>query len=139
MITGCLVCVICISKIVHSFIFKLCTMIFSIEDVRQLFCAYLIIFYNILVNGELKHCYVYTTFRDLHYVMCNSNSFHSLLFKPCILISDICGFFYYVQFGYIFHHIVWILNLDIFYVNTMYNLDIVYVRNTYEVPDLYNL
>ena len=56
MLRGCLVCVICNSNIIHSFIFKLLIMIvhtLHIENVHLVFCARFIIFFSLLMGVEL--------------------------------------------------------------------------------------
>ena len=77
----CLVCVICNSNSIHSFIFKLSITIAHIEDVHLLFFAH-------LTKKSFWGSWIYTFFlikmlRLLFCVICNSNSFHSLL---CIIM-----------------------------------------------------
>ena len=80
----CLVCVICNSNSIHSFIFKLSITIAHIEDVHLLFFAH-------LKKKSFWGSWIYTFFlikmlRLLFCVICNSNSFHSLLCKLCIIV-----------------------------------------------------
>ena len=69
-----------------------------IEDVHLLFRAHLIIFLGSLNLDIIM--YTLPLGCLIHLVICNSNSLHPFLFKPCILISDILKMctFYFVQF-----------------------------------------
>ena len=88
MLRGCLVCVICNSNSIHSFIFKLCIMIVHKLKmyVHHLFCACFINFFTFLqvlnldlfLSEMLRGCLVC--------VNCNSNSIHYFIFKLCIMI-----------------------------------------------------
>ena len=83
---GCLVCVISISKSFHSFLFKLCIMIFTYwkcaPPILCTFHEYLIIlegcWTDIFLSKMLRWCLVC--------VICNSNSFNFFIFKLCIMI-----------------------------------------------------
>ena len=66
--------------------FNLCIMIVhTLKMSIPKICAHLIIFYYIFGSVELRHYFIYTTFRLLALcnlcVICNFNSFHSFLFK----------------------------------------------------------
>ena len=86
MLMGCLNCVICDSSSFHSFIFKL-NMLWLLTRwtcVHPIFYAYLIIFLGLL-NLD-----IITSTPPLDYlcVICNSNRFHSFIFKLCIMIVN---------------------------------------------------
>ena len=94
MLRGCLVCVICDSSSFHSFIFKL-NMLWLLTHwkcVHPIFCSCLIIFRKIIIFGG--DCWTWTLLRLHHLwiayivymcVICNSNRFHSYIFKSCII------------------------------------------------------
>ena len=89
MLRGCLVCVICISKSIHSFIFKLCTMIVHTLKMCMhfLFCTGFIIFFSFLMGVELRHFFHPQCLGGcLACVICNSKSIHAFIFKLCIMI-----------------------------------------------------
>ena len=97
MLRGCLVCVLRSSSSFHSFIFKLCICYdcSHIEHVHPIFCAHLIIFLGVF-NLYIKFFYVYITFGVFTLcnlcVICNSNIFHSFIFKlhnDCSHIEDV--------------------------------------------------
>ena len=58
-----------------------------IEDVHLLFCAHLIYIFSFFTGVELRHFFP-SEMRTgcLVCVICNSNSFHSFIFKLCIMI-----------------------------------------------------
>ena len=88
---GCLIYIICNSNGIYSFVFKLCITIVNtlkmctsyVMQISQFFFHFFfggggILNLDIFLFKMLRWCLVC--------VMCNSNSFHSLLFKLCIMI-----------------------------------------------------
>ena len=58
-----------------------------IEDVHLLFCAHLINIFSFFTGVELRHFFPSEMRRGCQVcVICNSNSFHSFIFKLCIMI-----------------------------------------------------
>ena len=87
MLRGCLVCVICNSNSIHSFIFKLCTMIVHILKMcTSYFVHVLLVFFLFLTGVEPRHFFHRQCLGGAKYVICNSNSIHSFIFKLCIMI-----------------------------------------------------
>ena len=87
MLRGCLVCAICNSNSIHSFIFKLCIMIVHTLKMCTLYFIHIswIFFYFFgVLNIDIFSLEKLRWF--LFCVICNSKSFHSLLFKLCIMI-----------------------------------------------------
>ena len=86
MLMGCLICVICDSSSFHSFIFKL-NMLWLLTHwtcVHPVFWAYLIIFLGLLNLDIITS----TPLLDYLCLICNSNRFHSFIFKFCIMIVN---------------------------------------------------
>ena len=88
-LSGYLICVICTSRSFHSFIFNLCIMIVrTLNMSTSLSCTfheYLlflgVLYLDIFPSKILRWCLVY--------VICNSISFNSFIFKLCITIVHI--------------------------------------------------
>ena len=86
MLRGCLACVICNSNSIHSFIFKLHTIIVHTLKIHTFYIVQRFIFFFSVLTGVgtffpsemLRGCLVC--------VICNSNSIHSFIFKLCIMI-----------------------------------------------------
>ena len=88
MLRGCLVCVICNSNSIPSFIFKLHTMIVhTLQMCTLLYCAHFIFFFSFLTGVEHRHFSPSEMLSGcLVCVICNFNSIHSIIFKLCIMI-----------------------------------------------------
>ena len=88
MLRGCLACVICNSNSIHSFIFKLHSMI--VHTLRMCTSYFLHVsqfFFSFLTGDELRHFFLSEMLRGcLVCVICNSNSIHFFIFKLCIMI-----------------------------------------------------
>ena len=85
---GCLVCVICNSNRFHSFIFKLCLMVVhTLKMCTSPFCAHLINIFSFLrvLNLDIFPSRMHRGGSQVCEI-CNSNSFHSFVFKLCIMI-----------------------------------------------------
>ena len=80
---GCLICVICNYNSFHSFIFKLCIMIFHSSSY---FIHISWFFFQFLGGGGkgVRHFFRKILRGCLVCVICNSNSFHSLMLKLAI-------------------------------------------------------
>ena len=108
MLRGCLVCVICNSNSIHSFIFKLCTMIVhTLKMCTFYFVHFSLNFFSFLTGVKLKTFFPFAMLRGcLACVICNSNSIHSFIFKLHTMIVHtlkMCTF-YTVHVSYIFSH-----------------------------------
>ena len=101
MLRGCLVCVICNSNSFHSFIFKLYTMIVHTLRMCTVYFVYISwIVYSFLV--VLNFCKMLRV--CLVCIICNSKSFHSLIFilyKMIIHTLSMCNV-YFVHIWLIF-------------------------------------
>ena len=88
MLRGCLVCVICNSDSIHSFLFKPCIMIVhTLKMCTYNFVHILHFFKKFFMVLNLDIFFLFKMLRwCLVCVICNSNSFHSLIFKLCIVI-----------------------------------------------------
>ena len=87
MLRGCLVCVICNSNSIDSFIFKLCIMIVhTLKMCTSILCTFHEYFFSFMgvLNLDIFSSEMLRWF--LVCVICNSKSFHSLIFKLCIMI-----------------------------------------------------
>ena len=107
-----LVCAICNSNSFYSFIFKTLH-----DDCWRYVPPILCTFDNILGLLNLDIIMFAPPLVCLRCVICNSNSYHFYLFKPCIPNSDIlnmCNSFYCAALIYIFRTFFLMLNLDIF-------------------------
>ena len=83
----CLVCVICNSNSIYSFILKLCTMIIHTLKIRTSYFVHVSYFFLILMGVALGHFFPTEMLRGcLVCVICNSNSIYSFIFKLCIMI-----------------------------------------------------
>ena len=81
-----LVCVICNSKSFHSLIFKLCIMIVHTLNMCLSFLCKFDKHFFIFRAVELRHFFPSEMLRGcLICVICNSSSFHSFIFKLCIM------------------------------------------------------
>ena len=81
-----LVCVICNSKSFHSLIFKLCIMIVHTLNMCLSFLCKFDKHFLIYRAVELRHSFPSEMLRGcLICVICNSSSFHSFIFKLCIM------------------------------------------------------
>ena len=89
-----IVCVIRNSNKIHSFIFTLCIMIVhTLKDAHLLFYAH---FMNTFSFWGVLNLDIFMLRWFLFCVICNSKSFHSLIFKLCrliVLTLNICLFF----------------------------------------------
>ena len=116
MLRGFLVCVICNSISIHSFIFKLYMMIFHTLKMctsHFVHISYFLSYFwwvlnlDIFPSEMLRGCLVC--------VICNSNSIHYFIFKLCLMVAHtlkMCTS-YFVQIS--FFSLFWqMLNLDIF-------------------------
>ena len=112
---GCLVCVICNSNSFHSFIFKLCTMIVHTLDLCTSYYVYISCFFSFLAVLSLD--FFCKMLRGcLVCVICNTKSFHSSIFKLCIMIIHM--------------HLVYCAHLiNIFLFLGLLNLDILSIGN----------
>ena len=99
---GCLVCVICYSKSFHSFVFKLYNDCSHNENVHFLFCAHFMNIFSFL--GVLNFSSYPSKMLRWHLVcvICNSNSFHTFIFKLCIMIVHTLKMCTSLIFYYIF-------------------------------------
>ena len=93
---GFLVCVICNSNSINSFIFKLCIMIVhTLKMCTSYFVHISRIFSSFFGVLNLDSFFLFKMLRwCLVCVICNSNSFHSSIFKLCIMIVhtlDMCN------------------------------------------------
>ena len=90
MLRGCLVCVICNSYSIHSFIFKLYIIIVHTFKMCPFYYTH---FMNIALFGggggglNLRH-FLEMLRWFLVCVICNSKSFHSSIFKLCLMIIN---------------------------------------------------
>ena len=87
MLRGCLACVICNSNSIHSFIFKLHTMIVHTLKMCTSYIVHISFFFSFLTGVEHRHFSPSEMLRRcLVCVICNFNSIHSIIFKLCIMI-----------------------------------------------------
>ena len=107
----CLVCVICYSNTFHSFIFKLCIMI---VHTLSLFCAHLIIFSQFWRVLNLELFSLRNGLGCIVCVICNSNSFHSFIWKLCMMIRLKMCISDFAHVSRIFCFMFGVLNLGIF-------------------------
>ena len=87
MLRGCLVCVICNSNSIYSFTFKLCIMIVhTLKMCTSYFMHISWIFFHFwgVLNLDCLTLEMLRWF--LVCVICNTKSFHSLIFKLCIMV-----------------------------------------------------
>ena len=106
MLRWCLVGVMSNSNSFHSLLFKLC--IISVHTI--LFCAHLINVFLLLRTVEFRQLFHRKALGCLLPVICNSSSFHSFIFKLCIMIVhtwNMCALY----FVHIFHSIF--LNVEL--------------------------
>ena len=83
-------CVICNSKSFYSLIFKLCIMIVHTLNMCLSFLCKFYKHFLIFRAVELRHFFPSEMLRGcLVCVICKSSSFHSFIFKLCIMIVDI--------------------------------------------------
>ena len=122
MLRECLVCVICNSKSIHSFIFKLCIMVVHTLKMCTFYFMHIsLIFFHFwgVLNLDIFSLEMLRWY--LVCVICNSKSFHSLIFKLCIMIvhtlnisSSLQPLFFCANLINIFLFLG-LLNLDIFF------------------------
>ena len=96
---GCLVYVICNSKSFLFFLFKLCIrIVHTLKMCTYYFMHISEIFFSFLRGVELRHFFPSEMLRGcLVCVICNSNRFHSLIFKLCKMIAHtlkMCTFYF---------------------------------------------
>ena len=131
MFKGCLVCVICNSNSIHSFIFKLCIMVVHHERcVPSILCTFNFFLLNDsshIINVHLLYYAHFTIF--FHFagfelelkkvrwcVMCKLNSSHFLIFKLCVIsvhTLNMCTSFLWTFDKYFL--ILGLLNIDILF------------------------
>ena len=117
MLRGFLVCVICNSISIHSFIFKLVMMIFltlKMCTFHFVHISYFLSYFWWMLNLDI---FSSEMFREcLVCVICNSNSIHYFIFKLCLMVVQklkMCTS-YFVQISFFFSLFRQMLNLDIF-------------------------
>ena len=110
---GCLISLVCNSK--DSVIFKLFTCIMIVHTLKICISKKLV---------ELRHFSIKNAWGCLVCVIGSSNSFHSFIFKNSQLIVHtfkMCTS-YFVHIWIIFHHILVVLNLDIYIAYSTYGV-----------------
>ena len=130
MLKGGLGCVICNSKSFHSFLFKLCIVIVYILKMRTFYFVHIFRPLFIYRGVELRGCLVC--------VICNSKSFHSFMFKLCIIIVHslkICTF-YFVQILLKKSYFCQVLILDIFSIRNPWACLVYVICNSNSVHSL---
>ena len=90
MFRGCLVCVICNSNRIHSFIFKLCIMIVHKLKMCPFYFMHISqIFFFIFGGLVLRHFFIRNAWMVLVCLICNLSSFYSFIIKLRIMIEHV--------------------------------------------------
>ena len=99
----CLVSVIWNSKSIHSFLFKLCIMIVhTLKMCTSILCTFYEYIFFIFWGLGLGHVLLEMLRWFLVCVICNSSSFHSFIFKLCIMIEHVHPIFVHINFDNVF-------------------------------------